>query len=401
MVKIASRVKNLEYAIRDVTTIAKQVQLKRRVHWLNIGDPGLFDFKTPKYIIDELAKAAYSGKNYYADSLGIPELRRLIVESERKKSRIDIPMDNIVITSGVSEGIMFVNAALIEPGLNILLPGPCYGPYISYCNFFGGEGIEYRLAEENHWDPDIEDIRKKINDNTNAILISSPNNPTGKMYKDKTVKAIIDIAGEYDIPIISDEIYDRIVYEGRFTHPASLSKDVPVIGMNGFSKAHMSTGWRLGYLYFYDPEDKIPELKENIEKLARTRLCANTPAQYAAAEAYRRPRNYTEQMVSKLKKRRDYSYKRMSEIEELSVVKPDGAFYMFPKIQTNGLWKNDKDFVIDILKNTGICFVYGSGFGDYGKDHFRTTFLPPLDDLEEVYDKLTHYINKKKQELNK
>lgn len=395
LVKIAERVKNLEYAIRDVQTRARKIQQQRRVHWLNIGDPGLFDFQTPKYIIKALAKAAYDGKNYYADSLGVAELRELIIKAERSKIRADLPMDNIVITTGVSEGIMFTAAALAEPGLEMLLPGPCYGPYISYCNFFGGKGVEYELSEEKGWDPDVEDLRSKISDKTNAIMVSSPNNPTGKMYKEKTMQRIVDIAGEYDIPIISDEIYDKIVYDGDFTHPATLSKDVPVIGMNGFSKAHMSTGWRLGYLYFYDPENKIPEVKENIEKLARTRLCANTPAQYAAMEAFKRPRNYTDMMVKKLKKRRDYSYKRLQEIEEISVVKPDGAFYMFPKIKLNGLWKDDKDFVIDILENTGICFVYGSGFGEYGRGHFRTTFLPPIDDLEEVYDKLQRYIKEK------
>ncbi|MBD3352144.1 MAG: aminotransferase class I/II-fold pyridoxal phosphate-dependent enzyme [Candidatus Lokiarchaeota archaeon] len=397
MVKIADRVKTLEYAIRDVTRKAREIQINRRVHWLNIGDPCLFDFKTPKYIIEALAKAAYDGKNYYADSLGVAELRRLIIESERKKSRIDIPLDNIIITSGVSEGIMFTAGTLVQPGLEMLLPGPCYSTYISYCKFFGGKGVEYRLAEEDDWNPDIDDFRNKITDKTNAIMVSSPNNPTGKMYKKKTMKEIVDIAGEYDLPVISDEIYDKIVYDGEFTHPASLTKDVPVIGMNGFSKAHMSTGWRLGYLYFYDPENKVPEIKENIEKLARSRLCANTPAQYAAIEAFKRPRNYTKTMVKKLEKRRDYTYKRIKEIEHIDCIKPDGAFYMFPKIELNGLWKDDKEFVLDVLENTGVCFVYGSGFGDYGKDHFRTTFLPPIADLGEVYEKLETYMKAKEK----
>lgn len=397
MVKISKRVLNLEYAIREVAKKAAEVQKKRRVHYLNIGDPALFDFKTPKYIIEALAKAAFDGKNNYADSLGVVELRESIIKAEREKSRIDIPMDNIIITSGVSEGIMFTMGTLAEPGLEILLPGPCYSTYASYCDFFGGKGVEYRLNEENMWDVDIDDFRKKINKNTNAIMVSSPNNPTGSLFSEKALKEIINLAGEYDIPIISDEIYDKIIYDKKFVYPASLAKDVPVIGMNGFSKAHMSTGWRLGYLYFYDPENKVPQIKENIEKLARTRLCANTPAQYAAVEAFKRPRNYTESMVAKLKERRDYSYKRMQEIEEISCVLPEGTFYMFPKIKLNGIWKSDKDFVLDVLENTGVCFVYGSGFGQYGKDHFRTTFLPPIEDLTEVYDKLTAYIKKKRE----
>ncbi len=398
--KIADRVKNMAYAIRDVTAKAQEIQNKRRIHWLNIGDPALFDFETPKYIIEALAKSALEGKNTYANSLGVPELRRFIIEAERKKIKIDIPIDNIIITSGVSEGILFTMATLAQAGNEILLPGPCYPPYSSYCNFFDSKGVEYRLAEENGWNPDIDDFRKKINDKTNAILVSSPNNPTGKMYKKKTLKEIIDLAGEYDIPIISDEIYDKIVYEGEYIHPASLSKDVPVIGMNGFSKAHMAPGWRLGYLYFYDPEDRMEGVKESIEKLARTRLCANTPAQYAAIETFKRPRKYTDEMVAKLHKRRDYTMKRLNEIDRISCVNPDGAFYAFPKVELKNLWKNDKDFVLDVLNETGICFVYGSGFGDYGKDHFRTTFLPPIDTLAEVYDKLESYIKKKEDKLN-
>ena len=157
----------------------------------------------------------------------------------------------------------------------------------------------------------------------------------------------------------------------------------------------MATGWRLGYLYFYDPENSASEIKESIEKMARTRLCANTPAQYAAVEAFKRPRNYTSDMVKKLRKRRDYSFERLMEIEDISCILPDGAFYMFPKINFEGIWRDDKEFVIDVLKNTGICFVYGSGFGNYGINHFRTTFLPPIDTLEEVYDKLVDFINKK------
>ena len=171
-------------------------------------------------------------------------------------------------------------------------------------------------------------------------------------------------------------------------------KDVPIIGMNGFSKAHLATGWRLGYLYYHDPENKITELKENIAKMARARLCANSIAQYAAIEALRNPGTHTDEMVKKLRKRRDYSYKRLRQIEGVNIVKPEGAFYLFPKIDFNEFkqWKGDKDFVINLLKDTGICLVYGSGFGKYGKDHVRITFLPDLETLEIVYNLLEDYL---------
>ena len=215
------------------------------------------------------------------------------------------------------------------------------------------------------------------------------------VYSNNKLKQIIDIAGEYDIPIISDEIYDQIIFEKQYTCPASLSSDVPIIGLNGFSKAHLATGWRMGYMYYYDPENKITDLKHGIEKMARARLCANSIAQFAAIEALRNPGPHTEEMVTKLKVRRDYSYKRIKKIEGINCIKPDGAFYLFPKIELEEFqrWDTDKEFVVDLLKETGVCTVFGSGFGDHGKNHFRLTFLPEKKVLEEVYDLIEEFLN--------
>jgi alanine-synthesizing transaminase len=253
------------------------------------------------------------------------------------------------------------------------------------------------LDEENDWNPDIDDIRKKITDKTQAILISSPNNPTGSMASIKVVKEIIDLAGENNLIVVSDEIYDKIIFEGEYKCPASMTKDVPIIGMNGFSKAHMATGWRLGYLYFHNFSEEYQDLKKNIEKLARIRLCANTPAQYAAVESYKNPRDHTERMVENLQRRRDYAYKRLTEIPEISVVKPKGTFYMFPKIDLGTTWKDDKEFVLEMLRETGVCTVYGSGFGMYGDGHFRMTFLPSKAELEQVFDKIEDWANIKRK----
>jgi alanine-synthesizing transaminase len=208
------------------------------------------------------------------------------------------------------------------------------------------------------------------------------------MYSEKMVKEIINIAGEYNLPILSDEIYDQIIYEKPFTCPARLSNDVPIIGLNGFSKSHLATGWRLGYMYYHDPENKLEQLKKGIAKLARARLSASSTAQYAAIEILRHPGTHTKEMVYKLKERRDYSYMRLRKMEGITCVKPNGAFYLFPKLDLNEFkkWKNDKEFTIDLLKTTGICGVYGSGFGDYGNDHIRFTFLPDKEILKVVYD---------------
>lgn len=395
MAMVTRRVRDLEYAIRDVQALANEVARSgKKVYNLNIGDPVLYDFPTPTYISQALAKATFNGQNYYVDSLGVKELREEICRYEISKNSIDITPDDILVTSGVTEGIFFVLSGLMEDQNEILVPGPSYPVYINYAKFFDGIPIEYELDENDDWEPNTDDLRKKITNKTQAIVICSPNNPTGKLYSKKNVKEIINIAGEYEIPIISDEIYDQITFEKEYVCPASLSKDVTIIGMNGFSKAHLATGWRLGYIYYYDHENKLKDLRLGIEKMARARLCANSIAQFAAIEALKNPGPHTEEMVRKLKERRDYSFKRLRQIEGISCANADGAFYLFPKIDFKEFrkWKNDKEFVLDLIKKTGICSVYGSGFGNYGKDHIRLTFLPTLEILETVYNLLEDFL---------
>jgi len=392
---VSKRLKEIEYAIREIAVIANEVkQSGKKVYHLNIGDPVIYDLHTPQYISQALADATFEGNNYYVDSIGIYELRKEISNLLKSKNRLNINPDDILITTGVTEGIYFLLAGMIENNNQILIPGPSYPLYINYAKFFDGLPVEYELDENDEWEPNIEDLRKKISNKTQAILICSPNNPTGVLYSEKKVRSIIDLAGEYNLPVLSDEIYDQITYDKPYTCPASISKDVPIIGLNGFSKTHLVTGWRLGYLYYHDPENKLKDLKDAVAKLARARLCASSIAQHAAIQILKNPGTHTKEMVKVLKERRDYSYKRIRQIEGMSCVNPNGAFYLFPKLDFNELkkWKDDKDFVIKLLKETGVCTVYGSGFGEYGKGHIRLTFLPTLDILEEVYNHIENYL---------
>jgi aspartate/methionine/tyrosine aminotransferase len=394
---ITNRVKKISYAIREIAAVATEVAKSgKKIYHLNIGDPVIYDFNTPKYISQALANASFQGKNFYVDSLGAPELRDRIQKSLVEKYNIKVTTDDILVTSGVTEAIFFLIAALIENNNELLIPGPSYPLYINYTKFFEGVPIEYELDEKNDWEPNIEDLRMKINEKTKAILICSPNNPTGVMYSEKKIKQIIDLAGEFDLPIFSDEIYDQIVYDNPFSSPARLSKDVPIIGLNGFSKSHLATGWRLGYLYYHDPENKLDQLKNGIAKLARARLSASSVAQYAAVEILKNPGTHTREMVQKLKERRDYSYDRLRKIEGIRCVKPNGAFYLFPKLDLQEFkkWKDDKEFTIDLLKTTGVCGVYGSGFGDYGNGHIRFTFLPNKETLEIIFNLLEDFLIK-------
>ena len=392
---VTRRLRDLEYAIRDVAAVANEVKKTgQKVYHLNIGDPVIYDFKTPEYISQASANATFAGQNFYVDSLGVRELREEICKYERSKNNVDLKADDVLITSGVTEGIFFVLAGLMENNNEFLIPGPSYPVYINYSKFFDGVPVEYELDEDNNWEPNIDDLRKKISNKTKGILICSPNNPTGIVYSKNKIKQIIDLAGEHDLPVLSDEIYDQITFEKEYVCPASLSNDVPIIGMNGFSKAHLATGWRMGYIYYHDKLNKLAELKDGIEKLARARLCANSIAQYAAIEAIRNPGPHTDEMVKKLRVRRDYSYKRIKQIEGITCNNADGTFYLFPRIDFKEFtqWKDDKAFVLDLLKKTGICTVYGSGFGNYGKDHFRITFLPDMDTLEIVYNLFENFL---------
>jgi aspartate/methionine/tyrosine aminotransferase len=392
---LTNRVKGVEYAIREIAAVAQEVAKSgKTVYHLNIGDPVSYDFPTPKFISEALFNASKKGKNFYVNSLGVVKLREELSRDLKESQNLDIEVDDILVTSGVTEGINFIISSLIENGKELLIPGPSYPLYINYTNFYDGKPVEYELDESQDWEPNIEDLRKKITDKTQAILICSPNNPTGVLYGEKKIKDIIDLAGEYDLPILSDEIYDRITYDKPYVCPASLSKDVPVIGLNGFSKTHLVTGWRLGYLYYHDPENKLEELKNGIAKLARARLSASSVAQFAAVEILKTPSTHTVDMVRKLKERRDYSYERLKKIEGINCVKPNGAFYLFPKLDLAefGKWKSDKELVVELLKETGVCTVYGSGFGSYGKGHMRLTFLPEIKLLETVYNLIEDFL---------
>lgn len=364
------------------------------ITYLNIGDPVKFDFDTPEHVKRALIKAVKAGENWYGQSQGLLELREAICRKEKRVNNVEISPEEVIVTTGVSEGIFMTMAAIIDGGDEILVPGPTYPPYSSYAKFFGGRPVPYKTLEEDGWKPDVDDLRSKISKRTKGIVIINPNNPCGAVYDETTVKRIVDVAAENDLLVLSDEIYDRIVYETRFVSTASIAKSSPVIGLNGFSKTYLATGWRLGYLYFHDPEEKLVELKESVKKETRIRLCSNTPVQRAGVEALNGPQDHIALLVEKLRKRRDYAWKRLNEIHGISCAKPQGAFYVFPKIQEIGQrWSNDLDFVTDVLENAGVLFVHGSGFcSTYGVGHFRGVFLPPIETLENAFDRLEKFM---------
>ena len=397
VIQVSKRAGGVEYAIRDVILKANEVEKKgKKILSLNIGDPGKYDFDTPSHIKESLKKAVDEGHNYYASSEGVKELREAIAEKEKRVNGVDIDAANVLTTTGISEGILFLTAAFLNPGDEILLPGPCYPPYIAYSKFFDGKPVTYRTIESKGWVPDVDDLEKKISKRTRLLVVINPNNPCGAVYSKSDLTKILDVAASHDLPVVVDEIYDGIVYDGAFQSTAALAKDVPIIGLNGFSKTYLMTGWRLGYMYMRDPKGKLASVWDGIQRLSRIRLCANTPEQWAAVNALRGPQDHIRETVTKLRKRRDLSYKRLNEIPGISSAKPGGAFYIFPKIEAIKKWRSDAEFTTELLNETGVLVVNGSGFDPvYGKDHFRIVFLPQENVLNEAYDKIEEFMKRR------
>jgi len=390
--KVSDRISHVEYAIRDITLHARQYEKSgRKIIYLNIGDPVKYDFPTPDHIKKAMIDAILNNFNYYADSEGILELRQAIVKKESLKG-LSITVEDVLVTNGISEGLDMVAASIVEPNSEILMPGPYYPPYASYVKFYGGKPIEFRLTEDGT--PDLDDIKSKITSKARALCIINPNNPTGEVFNSKSLKQLIDVAAEHDMYIICDEIYDKLVFDQEFTGIGKVAKDAAVILLNGFSKVYLMTGWRCGYICMNSDCQKLENIRNNIPKLARVRIAANLPVQKAAVAALQGPQSYIAKTVTKLKKRRDLVVKRLNEIDGISCKLPNGAFYTFPKILLNR-WKDDKDFVLDLLNKTGILTVHGSGFGELGKGHFRIVYLPNEQVLQEAMDKLSNFINSK------
>jgi len=390
--KVSNRTSEVEYAIRDIIVHAREYEKSgRQIIYLNIGDPVKYDFKTPIHIKQALIDSVSHDFNYYTDSEGLYELREAIVEKESRKG-LSITAEDVLVTNGVSEGLDMTMASIVEPNTEVLMPGPYYPPYASYVKFFGGRPVEFKLTPDGK--PDLEDLISKITPRTRALCIISPNNPTGEVFDHKSLKQLVDIAAEHSLYIICDEIYDSLVFEGEFTGIGKVAKDSPVILLNGFSKVYLMTGWRCGYICMNSNCSKLENIRNNIPKLARVRISTNLPVQKAAIAALRGPQDHIPMMVSKLRRRRDLVVKRLNQISSISCNLPKGAFYAFPKINLSSRWKNDKHFVLDLLNETGVLTVHGSGFGsNFGTDHFRIVYLPQEQILDEAMDKLEHFIN--------
>jgi len=389
--KVSKKVVGVEYAIRDIVLAARKVeQSGMKVDYLNIGDPVQFGFQPPENVKQALINSINKGKNYYSSSEGLLELREEIAKKENAKG-LSITADDILITNGVSEGLDMVISSIVEEGDEVLLPGPYYPPYASYVRLHGGIPVEFSV-DLNHSTPNIDDIKSKITSKTVAICLISPNNPTGVVFNENSLKELVDVANQHDLYIICDEIYDQIIFDDKFVGIGKVAGDSPVIILNGFSKVHLMSGWRIGYIVF-NQSPQLESLREHLPKLARVRIATSLPVQHAALESLRGPQNYINDFVSEIKKHRDLVVKRLNEMPGLSCPNPKGAFYAFPKIEDNR-FGTDKEFVTKLLESKGVLTVHGSGFGEqYGSGHFRLVYLPNLEILDSAMNKIEEFVS--------
>lgn len=384
----AKRTLSIAYAIRDIVVIVEQMaRTGRKMLYLNIGDPNLYGHRTPQSIIDAVYKAMSENKNGYSPSSGIPIAIEAIKRDAQRKGINNI--QDVFVTTGASEAIEICLTALVNPGENVLIPEPGYPLYSAIQSKLELCGNSYFLDESNGWQPDIDDIKRKINDKTRAIVLINPNNPTGSVFSKEILLEIVDLAMKHKLVVMADEIYDKLLFDdANHTSIASLSEDLTCITFSGLSKNYIAPGFRIGWGVVSGPKKVLSEYIEAINKILRARLCANHPFQYAISVALDGDQSHLVDLNQKLKIRRDLVQNKINQIEGMSLVSPKGAFYAFPSIDV----EDDSEFALELMRQTGVVVVPGSGFGQRpNSHHFRIVILPSEEVLSEAFDLITDF----------
>ncbi len=387
----ASRLDNVRYAIRDLACIADEViQQGHKVLALNVGDPNIFDFKTPDHLIEAVYKAMKDGKNGYAPSSGIKQaLDAIRLEAARK----GIPtVQDVFVTTGVSETVDLCLTALLNPGDDLLTPCPDYPLYSAVLAKLGVGLNTYYLNEEDAWQPDVDDIERKITPRTRGIVLINPNNPTGSVCSRAMLEQIAELARRHNLVIFADEIYDKLILDDdEHISMAAVAPDVPVVTFGGLSKNYLVPGWRIGWGIVSGEAATVKNYNEGIQRLLRARLCANHPEQYAIKAALEGPQDHLIEVRKKLRSRRDLTVQWCNSTPRVSCVSPRGAFYAYPRID---IPEGDDVFVKELILQKHVMVVHGSGFGQKpGTKHFRIVFLPDEKTLSSAYEAIAEFIS--------
>ncbi len=389
-IRTARRVDRFTYAIRNIVAEARKVEAGgTRVRYLNIGDPNQFGFVTPPHLIEAVAGAMRDGHNGYTASAGILEAREAVAADFDARG-VAVNPDRVLITSGTSEGLELALTAIVDDGEAVLVPSPTYPLYTAVLAKIGAEPQYYRTDHTNHWLPDVADLRSKITPRTRVLVVIDPNNPTGAIYSDEVRRELIAVAEEHGLVILADEVYGDLSYDGPVAPMATLDLDAAIISYSSLSKAYLAPGWRAGWMAV----GRTPRLDgalAAIKKLADGRLCSPGPMQYGVVAALTGDRSHQVTFRQQLQLRAELTTTRLNAIDGISCVAPRGAFYAMPKV-TLPPGRSDADYILELLRSTGILCVYGSGFGTSPEDgFFRVVFLASPDELSSIYDDIESF----------
>ncbi len=362
---------------------------------LNIGNLAVFGFDAPEEIQQDMIRNLPSSAGY-SDSKGIFAARKAVMHETQKQGIKGVSLDDIYLGNGASELIVMATNALLNNGDELLLPSPDYPLWTAAVSLSGGTPVHYACDEANGWMPDLADIRARITPRTRGIVVINPNNPTGALYSDALLLGMIELAREHDLVIFADEVYDKVIYEGaRHTAIGSLSEDVLTLSFNSLSKSYRSCGYRAGWLVVSGDKKLARDYIEGLDMLSNMRLCSNVPGQWAIQTALGGYQSIGELVAEggRLRRQRDLAYELITAIPGVSCVKPMAALYMFPRLDP-ALYPitDDQEFFLELLQETRVMLVQGSGFNWAAPDHFRIVFLPHEDDLREAIGRIAKFL---------
>ena len=389
----ASRLDNVRYAIRDLVSVADEIAKQgHKVLPLNIGDPNVFDFQTPAHLIEAVHKAMRDGKNGYAPSPGIKQALDAIRWEAARKGITTV--QDVFVTNGVSETVDACLTALLNPGDDLLTPCPDYPLYSALLTKLDIKLNTYYLNEEDGWQPELDDLEKKITPRTRGIVLINPNNPTGSMCTRAMLERVAEVARRHNLIIFADEIYDKLILDDdEHIAMAAVAPDVPVVTFGGLSKNYLVPGWRIGWGIVSGEAAVVKQYAEGIQRLLRARLCANHPEQYAIKPALEGPQDHLIGVRKKLRSRRDLTVQWCNSTPRVSCVSPRGAFYAYPRID---IPEGDDVFVKELILQKHVMVVHGSGFGQKpGTKHFRIVFLPEEQTLTKAYGAIAEFMKER------
>ena len=389
-IPVAPRVSNVSYAIRNIVVEARRVEeAGQRVRYLNVGDPIAFGFKTPQHMIEAVGRAIVDGHNGYGPSAGIAPAREAVA-AEYTSRGWKVTPDRVLVTAGTSEGIELALGALIDHGDEVLVPLPTYPLYTAVIAKLGARAVYYRTDSTAGWIPDVEHLNSLVTSATRALVVIDPNNPTGASYPTAIRRQLIDFAERHTLPLLADEVYGDLGYEGPVAPIGSLNPDAAIISFSSLSKAYLAPGWRTGWIAV-SASPRLDDVVRAIGKLADGRLCSTVPMQYGVAAAPTGDRSHQRTFRAALKERATLTGERLRAMPGVSCMTPAAGFYAMPRIPLPP-GKTDQDYVLALLRATGVLCVYGSGFGLPASEGFlRIVCLAPPQELREIYTLMAEF----------